>query len=149
LLDTEQTLSTLFAPNDAAFLKINDVLYDLDELKKDKEQLLKVLGNHLIKGRNYVEDLQKKDQVETITGEMLIVTDFNDGSIRVNGVNIVKSNIRCSNGVIQVIDGIILPANSKSKQKPQKQQQKPQKKQEKPQKKQEKPQKKQEKPQKK
>jgi uncharacterized surface protein with fasciclin (FAS1) repeats len=149
ILDNERTLFTLFAPNDAAFFKINDVLYDLDELRKDKDQLLKVLGNHLIEGRNYLEDLQNKDQVETVTSEMLDVTDFTDGSIRVNGVNIVKSNIRCSNGVIQVIDGIILPANSKSKQKPQKQQQKPQKQQQKPQKQQQKPQKKQEKPQKK
>lgn len=97
---------TVFAPTDDAFAKVPKET--LEALLKDKKALTSVLTYHVVPGKVMAADVVKLDSAKTVQGKMLsIVTK--DGKVTVNGVNIVKTDIVCKNGVIHVIDGVLLP----------------------------------------
>ncbi|MBX3152886.1 fasciclin domain-containing protein [Candidatus Obscuribacterales bacterium] len=99
---------TVFAPNDEAFGK----------LPKDKrEALLKdpnVLKYHVVKGIVPADALKEKRSVATVQGESLMVDTKNDGEvIVVDGAIVTKPDIKCSNGVIHVVDFVLVPERGK------------------------------------
>ncbi|WP_448583983.1 fasciclin domain-containing protein [Thermocrinis sp.] len=105
----EETLATkccftVFAPTDEAFSKIPQK--DLDALLKDKEALKKVLLYHVVEGKVYSNQLKEGD-VKTVQGQSAKITL--KGGPKINDANIVKTDIEASNGVIHVIDKVILP----------------------------------------
>jgi len=96
---------TVFAPTDAAFAKIPKA--DLDALIKDKAKLTKVLTYHVVAGKVLASDVAKLSQAKTVEGQSVKI-DSSSG-VKVDGASVVKADILCSNGVIHVIDSVILP----------------------------------------
>ena len=100
---------TVFAPTDEAFAKIPQA--QLEALLANKEALTAVLTYHVLAGRITSAQLleQRLTTVDTVQGEAVTI-DARNG-VRVNDANVVKADIAASNGVIHVIDTVILPPN--------------------------------------
>jgi uncharacterized surface protein with fasciclin (FAS1) repeats len=96
---------TVFAPTDEAFAKIPKA--DLDALIADKAKLTKVLTYHVVPGKVMAADVAKIREAKTVQGQMVKV-DTSRG-VKINGANVVKADVEASNGVIHVIDSVILP----------------------------------------
>jgi uncharacterized surface protein with fasciclin (FAS1) repeats len=96
---------TVFAPTDEAFAKIPKA--DLDALIADKAKLTKVLTYHVVAGKVMAADVMKIKEAKTVQGQMVKV-DTSSG-VKINGANVVKADVEASNGVIHVIDSVILP----------------------------------------
>ena len=96
---------TVFAPTDEAFAKIPKA--DLDALIADKAKLTKVLTYHVVPGKVMASDVTKLKEAKTVEGQMVRI-DSSSG-VKVNGANVVKADVEASNGVIHVIDSVILP----------------------------------------
>jgi uncharacterized surface protein with fasciclin (FAS1) repeats len=95
---------TVFAPTDEAFAKVPKA--DLDALLKDKAALTKVLTYHVVPGKVMAKDV-KAGKVKTVQGGELTVST--DGGVKVDNANVTKTDIAASNGVIHVIDAVVLP----------------------------------------
>lgn len=95
---------TVFAPTDAAFAKVPKK--DLDALLADKSKLTAVLTYHVVPGSVMAKDV-KAGKVKTVQGSDLTVSTA-DG-VKVDGANVVKTDIVADNGVIHVIDNVVLP----------------------------------------
>ena len=95
---------TVFAPTDAAFAKIPKA--DLDALLADKAKLTSVLTYHVVSGNVMAKDV-KAGKVKTVQGSDLTLTT--SGGVKVDGANVVKTDIVAQNGVIHVIDSVVLP----------------------------------------
>jgi uncharacterized surface protein with fasciclin (FAS1) repeats len=95
---------TVFAPTDEAFAKIPKA--DLDALLKDKAKLTAVLTYHVVAGKVMAADV-KAGKVKTVQGSDLTVTTA--GGVQVNGAKVVKADIVADNGVIHVIDTVVMP----------------------------------------
>jgi uncharacterized surface protein with fasciclin (FAS1) repeats len=96
---------TVFAPTDAAFAKIPKA--DLDALLKDKAKLTAVLTYHVVPGRVMAKDV-KPGSVRTIQGSALTVKT-EGGKVMVDNATVTRTDITASNGVIHVIDRVVLP----------------------------------------
>jgi uncharacterized surface protein with fasciclin (FAS1) repeats len=95
---------TVFAPTDAAFAKIPKA--DLDALLKDKAKLTAVLTYHVVPGAVMAKDV-KAGKVKTVQGSEL--TLGTTGGVTVDGAKVVQADVKASNGVIHVIDSVVLP----------------------------------------
>jgi uncharacterized surface protein with fasciclin (FAS1) repeats len=95
---------TVFAPTDEAFAKVPKA--DLDALLKDKAALTKVLTYHVVPGKVMAKDV-KAGKVKTVQGGELTVST--DGGVKVDGAMVTKTDIAASNGVIHVIDSVVMP----------------------------------------
>jgi uncharacterized surface protein with fasciclin (FAS1) repeats len=95
---------TVFAPTDAAFAKVPKA--DLDALLKDKAKLTAVLTYHVVPGKVMAKDV-KAGKVKTVQGSEL--TLGTTGGVTVDGAKVVQADIEASNGVIHVIDSVVLP----------------------------------------
>jgi uncharacterized surface protein with fasciclin (FAS1) repeats len=95
---------TVFAPTDEAFAKIPKA--DLDALLKDKAKLSAVLTYHVVAGKVMAADV-KAGKVKTVQGSDLTVTT--SGGVMVDKAKVVKTDIVADNGVIHVIDTVIMP----------------------------------------
>jgi uncharacterized surface protein with fasciclin (FAS1) repeats len=95
----------VFAPTDEAFAKIPKA--DLDALLKDKAKLTAVLTYHVVAGKVLAADVVKLKEAKTVQGSMIKI-DTSAG-VKVNNANVIKTDILTSNGVIHVIDTVILP----------------------------------------
>lgn len=96
---------TVFAPSDEAFAKLSDG--EWDALIKDRTRLAQVLAYHVVPGKIMVADV-KPGKVQTIQGESLTLKSDN-GKIQVNDANVTESDINADNGVIHVIDTVVIP----------------------------------------
>ena len=97
---------TVFAPTNEAFAKIP--ADQLTAILADKAQLTKILTYHVVPSTVMAADLQPSQMVKTVEGQDLDIKVTN-GAATVNGCNIVKTDIEASNGVIHVIDCVLLP----------------------------------------
>ncbi len=95
---------TVFAPTDEAFAKIPKA--DLDALLKDKAKLTAVLTYHVVPGKVMAKDV-KAGMVKTGQGSELTVGTM--GGVTVDNAKVVKTDIAADNGVIHVIDTVVLP----------------------------------------
>jgi len=96
---------TVFAPTDEAFAKIPQD--QLDALLADEEKLTAVLTYHVVPGRVMAADVVKLEKAKTVQGQS--VTIGTEGGVTVDGARVVQTDIPASNGVIHVIDTVILP----------------------------------------
>jgi uncharacterized surface protein with fasciclin (FAS1) repeats len=96
---------TVFAPTDAAFAKLPKGA--LEDLLKDQEKLAAVLTYHVVPGKVMSADV-KPGKVETVQGQPLTLATTN-GSVTVNDARVIKTDVTASNGVIHVIDSVVLP----------------------------------------
>lgn len=95
---------TVFAPTDEAFAKIPKA--DLDALLKDKAKLTAVLTYHVVPGKVMAKDV-KAGKVKTVQGSEL--TLGTTGGVTVDAAKVVQADVVASNGVIHVIDSVVLP----------------------------------------
>lgn len=95
---------TVFAPTDEAFAKVPAAT--LEMLGKDKEKLKKVLLYHVVSGKVMAKDV-KAGKVKTVNGQS--ATLATKGEVTIDKAKVVKADIETSNGVIHVIDAVILP----------------------------------------
>lgn len=95
---------TVFAPTDEAFAKIPKA--DLEALLKDKKKLTAVLTYHVVPGKVMAADV-KAGKVKTVQGSE--VTISTTGGVTVNNAKVIKTDIAADNGVIHVIDTVIMP----------------------------------------
>lgn len=100
---------TVFAPTDAAFARLPEGTVESLLLPENKDQLAGILKLHVIAGQKVKsKDLAgQKLEAETLNGTVAI--DGTDG-VRVNGASVVKADVKASNGIIHVIDTVLLPA---------------------------------------
>ena len=96
---------TVFAPNDAAFAKIPRA--QLDALLADRNRLTQVLTFHVVPGRVMAADV-RPGEVATVQGGRLTVAT-GGGNVTVNGARVTATDITASNGVIHVIDTVVMP----------------------------------------
>lgn len=97
---------TVFAPTDDAFAKIPPAA--LASLLKDKAALTKVLTYHVVAGKVMAKDVVKLSKAKTVEGADVAIMVM-DGKVMVNKAHVVKTDIETSNGVIHVIDSVIMP----------------------------------------
>ncbi len=95
---------TVFAPTDAAFAKIPKA--DLDALLADKAKLTAVLTYHVVPGKVMSKDV-KAGMVKTVEGSSLTVSTM--GGVKVDNANVTAVDIVADNGVIHVIDSVVMP----------------------------------------
>ena len=95
---------TVFAPTDAAFAKIPKA--QLDALLADKAKLTSVLTYHVVPGKVMSKDV-KAGMVKTVQGSSLTVATM--GGVKVDNANVTAVDIVADNGVIHVIDTVVLP----------------------------------------
>jgi uncharacterized surface protein with fasciclin (FAS1) repeats len=96
---------TVFAPTDEAFAKLPPGT--LDALLKDKAKLQAVLTYHVVSGRVMAADVTKLSSARTVQGQSLSI-DTSKG-VKVGTANVVKTDVVASNGVIHVIDSVLIP----------------------------------------
>jgi len=98
---------TVFAPIDAAFAAIQE---EVDKLLKpeNKEKLFKILTYHVVRGKMEAADLEDGQELTTVEGSKLKVM-IKDGTVRVGNAKVTSADISVSNGVIHVIDKVLLP----------------------------------------
>ena len=97
---------TVFAPTDAAFAKVPASM--LNDLLADKEQLAQVLTYHVVPGKLMAEDVVAMDKIKTVQGNEITV-NYDCSGVMVDNALVVNTDIVASNGVIHVIDAVILP----------------------------------------
>jgi uncharacterized surface protein with fasciclin (FAS1) repeats len=97
---------TVFAPTDEAFAKIPKA--DLDALLADKAKLKAVLTYHVVAGRLLASDVVKLDSARTVEGQSVTIDDTANG-VEIEGAKVTKADVLASNGVIHVIDTVMVP----------------------------------------
>ncbi len=96
---------TVFAPTDEAFAKLP--AGTVDGLLKDPEKLRAILTYHVVAGKVMAADV-KTGEAKTVQGQS-VALKAEGGKVTVNGANVVTADVAASNGVIHVIDTVILP----------------------------------------
>lgn len=96
---------TVFAPTDDAFAKLP--AGTVEGLLKDVPKLKNVLTYHVLSGRVLASDATKLTSAKTVQGQSITI-DVKDG-VRIDGARVIKADVRADNGVIHVIDSVILP----------------------------------------
>ncbi|MEC7502075.1 MAG: fasciclin domain-containing protein [Planctomycetota bacterium] len=99
---------TVFAPTNDAFSKLPaEAVADL--LKpENKDQLVKVLTYHVVPGRVKAADVVKLSSAKTLEGSDVDIS-VDGGKVKINDAEVIKADIPCKNGVIHVIDAVLLP----------------------------------------
>lgn len=99
---------TVFAPTDAAFAKLPKGTVE-DLLKpENKSKLVQILTYHVVPGKVLASDVVKLSKAKTVEGSEVKIA-VEEGKVKVDNANVVKTDIVASNGVIHVIDAVILP----------------------------------------
>ncbi|MGB5895652.1 MAG: fasciclin domain-containing protein [Ignavibacteriaceae bacterium] len=97
---------TVFAPTDDAFAKLPKGT--VESLLKDKETLKKILLYHVVSGEVTSKEVVKLNKAETLAGKNINIK-VKDGSVMINDSKIIGADIMASNGVIHVIDTVLIP----------------------------------------
>ncbi len=99
---------TVFAPTDEAFANLPDGTLDMLLMPENKDQLVSVLTYHVVSGKVNAADVVKLESADTVQGEQLMIKTT-DGDVMVNNAKVVMTDVEASNGVIHVIDTVLLP----------------------------------------
>ncbi|MBK6378111.1 MAG: fasciclin domain-containing protein [Xanthomonadales bacterium] len=97
---------TVFAPTDAAFAKLPEGA--VDGLLKDKAKLTSILTYHVVPGKVMAADVIKLDGAKTVNGQSVTIKVV-DGKVQVDNAGVTQTDIETSNGVIHVIDTVLMP----------------------------------------
>jgi len=99
---------TVFAPTDEAFAKLPPETLQSLLKPENKAQLVAILTYHVVPGKVMARDVVKLSEAKTVQGSVAKIR-VSDGKVKVDNANVVKTDIECANGVIHVIDAVILP----------------------------------------
>lgn len=103
---------TVFAPTDAAFAALPAGTLDMLLKPENKDKLVAVLTYHVVAGKVMSSDLSNGQKAKTVQGENVMV-DISYGNVKINGAKVVMADVKASNGVVHVIDKVILPPSMK------------------------------------
>lgn len=101
---------TVFAPNDAAFAKLPAGTVDTLLKPENKAMLQDILKYHVVAGKVLAADVVKLTEANTVEGKSVAIT-VSGSTVKVNDATVVQADVLASNGVIHVIDTVLLPAN--------------------------------------
>ena len=101
---------TVFAPTDAAFAKLPAGTVESLLKPENRDQLIAILTYHVVPGKVKAADVVKLSEATTVNGQDVAIT-VADSGVQVDNANVIKTDIGASNGVIHVIDTVILPAS--------------------------------------
>ena len=102
---------TVFAPTDAAFAKLPAGTVEMLLKPENKARLTRILTSHVVAGKVMAADAAKLTSAKAVSGETLTIA-AHDGAVTIDKAKVVKADIAASNGVIHVIDTVILPKES-------------------------------------
>jgi uncharacterized surface protein with fasciclin (FAS1) repeats len=102
----------VFAPTDEAFAKVPKAT--LDALLADKAKLTEVLTYHVVAGKVMAADVVKLTEATTVQGSKAKVM-VHDGKVMIDNANVIQTDIEATNGVIHVIDAVIMPKADKAR----------------------------------
>jgi len=102
---------TVFAPTDEAFAALPEGT--LESLLMNKTILASILTYHVVYGSVKAEQVVTLDKAETLNGQSVMVK-VQDGEVMIDQARVTKTDIICSNGVIHIIDAVMLPKEAKS-----------------------------------
>jgi transforming growth factor-beta-induced protein len=102
---------TVFAPTDEAFAKLPEGTVESLLKPENKDKLVAILTYHVVGGNVMAADVVKLDKATTVQGQDVAIS-AEGGKVKVNDANVVATDIKCSNGVIHVIDAVILPSET-------------------------------------
>ena len=106
---------TILAPTDEAFAKLPAGTLEMLLKPENKQQLVDILSYHVVPGvAAYSDSVAKMSEVPTVLGSPVAVKVV-DGKVMLNGANVVAADVEASNGVIHVIDAVLLPAKKAAK----------------------------------
>ena len=101
---------TVFAPTDAAFAKLPEGTVESLLKPENRDQLVAILTYHVVAGEAKAADVVKLSEATTVNGQSVSIEVSDDG-VRVDTANVIATDIAASNGVIHVIDTVILPSS--------------------------------------
>ncbi len=101
---------TVFAPTDEAFAKLPEGTVENLLKPENRDQLVAILTYHVVPGKVKAADVVKLDKATTVNGQPVTIT-VSDSGVKVDNANVVATDIAASNGVIHVIDSVILPTS--------------------------------------
>jgi uncharacterized surface protein with fasciclin (FAS1) repeats len=102
---------TVFAPTDDAFAKLPEGTVENLLKPENRDQLVEILTYHVVPGKTMSSDIAGQElEVVTVQGETIAIAAAN-GAVMVNDAQVVQADIETDNGVIHVIDTVILPAS--------------------------------------
>jgi uncharacterized surface protein with fasciclin (FAS1) repeats len=99
---------TVFAPTDEAFAKLPAGTVETLLKPENKAKLQSILTYHVVAGKVMSQDVVKLDSAKTVEGQSVAIKVV-DGGVMVNDAHVIKADIEASNGVIHVIDAVMLP----------------------------------------
>ncbi|MEZ9039651.1 MULTISPECIES: fasciclin domain-containing protein [unclassified Vibrio] len=99
---------TVFAPTDEAFAALPEGTVDMLLKPENKDKLIAVLTYHVVPGKIMASEVMKLDSAVTVQGEAVMV-GIDHGNVMVNKAQVVMADVEASNGVIHVIDAVLLP----------------------------------------
>jgi transforming growth factor-beta-induced protein len=104
---------TVFAPTDEAFAKLDKALLESLLKPENKDKLIAVLTYHVVPGKVTAADVAKLASAKTVQGEEITVKSDGYGGVMINNARVVTADVVAGNGVIHVIDTVILPPSMK------------------------------------
>jgi uncharacterized surface protein with fasciclin (FAS1) repeats len=99
---------TVFAPTDEAFAKLPPGTLEMLLKPENKAKLQSILKYHVVAGKVMAHDVMELDSAKTVEGESITIQVMN-GGVMVNNAHVIQTDILASNGVIHVIDAVIMP----------------------------------------
>lgn len=108
---------TVFAPTDEAFGKLPEGTVENLLKPENKDQLVAILTYHVVAGKVDAAAVSELDTATTVNGAALAIDAGADG-VRINESNVTTADIACSNGIIHVIDAVLLPPSAEGGEKP-------------------------------
>ncbi|UDY84703.1 fasciclin domain-containing protein [Vibrio diabolicus] len=99
---------TVFAPTDDAFAKLPDGTVDMLLMPENKDKLVSILTYHVVPGKVMAADVVKLDKAATVQGQYVMIKTMGD-KVMVNDANVMATDVKAKNGVIHVIDTVIMP----------------------------------------
>jgi len=106
---------TLFAPTDEAFAKLPEGTLEKLLEPANKERLTAILSYHVVSGQATASDASEMTSVKTLGGNTLTVTSGDDAAVMVNDATVIQSDMEASNGIIHVIDTVLMPPSDTEK----------------------------------
>ncbi len=100
---------TVFAPNDEAFAKLPAGTVESLVKPENKAKLVSILTYHVVAGKVLAAEVMKVTSATTVNGKPVAVV-VKDGTVHIGASTVVSADIICDNGVIHVIDSVLLPA---------------------------------------
>ncbi len=99
---------TVFAPTDEAFAKLPDGTVEMLLKPENKDKLVAILTYHVVPGKVKASDVVSLDKAATVQGQDVMIKTMGD-KVMIDNANVIMADVMASNGVIHVIDTVIMP----------------------------------------